>query len=237
MTDVLEPLAEDQWFIDHPLLHQFVATVQAARSRFEGNYVGLLAALEPPFQELLARSGWLPDPFLAPNPASGMGGGIGQWLIYRSADRSLTLFSLVVPAGSATPVHDHLAWGLIGLYQGHQEETVYQRQDDEQTSPSLSHDHDQATLHSHQAESHAYLQVAEVRSLRPGDLYGLLPPKGDIHAVKTTSPEASVSIHLLGNDTGCVWRHQFNPEAQTVRSFRSGYSNAPCLEKDPQIVG
>jgi hypothetical protein len=28
------------------------------------------------------------------------------------ADGSLSLFSLVVPPGSETPIHDHLAWGL-----------------------------------------------------------------------------------------------------------------------------
>ena len=32
-----------------------------------------------------------------------MGGGIGQWLLFRAGDRSLTLFALVVPGGSATP--------------------------------------------------------------------------------------------------------------------------------------
>ena len=30
-----------------------------------------------------------------------MGGGIGQWLLFRAADRSLSLFSLVVPSGAA----------------------------------------------------------------------------------------------------------------------------------------
>ena len=41
-------------------------------------------------------------------------------LIFRAADRSLSLFSLVVPPGAATPIHDHLAWGLVGLYRGEQ---------------------------------------------------------------------------------------------------------------------
>ena len=54
-----------------------------------------------------------------------MGGGIGQWLIFRSADRDLCLFSLVVPSGAMTPIHDHLAWGLIGLYRGNQDEEIY----------------------------------------------------------------------------------------------------------------
>ena len=56
-----------------------------------------------------------------------MGGGIGQWLLYRAEDGSLSLFSLVVPSGSATPVHDHLAWGLVGLYRGEQDEEIYAR--------------------------------------------------------------------------------------------------------------
>jgi hypothetical protein len=40
----------------------------------------------------------------------------------------------------------------------------------------------------------------------------------------------SVSIHLLANDTACVWRHRFEPSTGEVKAFRSGYSNAPCPE-------
>jgi predicted metal-dependent enzyme (double-stranded beta helix superfamily) len=112
-----------------------------------------------------------------------MGGGIGQWLLFRAGDRSLSLFSLVVPAGSQTPVHDHLAWGLVGLYRGTQDEEIYAERD--------------------------ALELVEPRA-RPGDFYALLPPRDDIHRVRTTSPETSVSIHLLTNDTGCVWRHAYD---------------------------
>ena len=48
----------------------------------------------------------------------------------------------------------------------------------------------------------------------PGDFYALLPPRDDIHRVRTTSEDTSVSIHLLTNDTGCVWRHAYDPETQ-----------------------
>ena len=115
-----------------------------------------------------------------------MGGGIGQWLLFRAGDRSLTLFALVVPSGSQTPIHDHLAWGLVGLYRGTQDEEIYAR-DDAGT-----------------------LARTEARALAPGDFYALLPPRDDIHRVRTTSPETSVSLHLLTNDTGCVWRHAFD---------------------------
>ena len=134
---------------------------------------------------------------------SGMGGGIGQWLAFRAADRSLALFSLVVPPGAMTPVHDHLAWGLVGIYGGNQDEEFYRPRD-------------------------GRLELIRRRPLVPGDYYRLLPPENDIHRVRTTSEHTSVSIHLLTNDTGCVWRHAYDPASGAARPFRSGYANAPC---------
>jgi hypothetical protein len=64
-----------------------------------------------------------------------------------------------------------------------------------------------------------------------GEVYALLPTRDDIHFVKTVSEVPSISIHLLANDTACVWRHRYNPAAGTVNAFRSGYSNAPCPEE------
>ncbi|WP_375513109.1 hypothetical protein [uncultured Nostoc sp.] len=211
---ILEPLPEDQWFIESQELRSFVAKVREINANTVDDRTQTLARLEPYFQELLAQQEWLPQKFVQVNPESRMGGGIGQWLLFRAKDRSLSIFSLVIPPGSTTPVHDHLAWGLIGLYKGNQEETVYCRVDNGD------------------AQGHAQLQVTEVRRLQPGDIYRLLPPDGDIHAVKTTSQSASVSIHILGNDTGCILRHQFIPESHSVKSFRSGYSNAPCQEEE-----
>ena len=167
-------------------------------------------ALKPAFAALLAAGGWLPEAYGAPDLASGMGSGIGQYALYRAEDGSLTLFSLVIPAGAETPVHDHLAWGLIGVYRGRQFETVYRRMDDGGD------------------ESKADLEVTRTQTMDAGEFYSLLPPRDDIHYVKTVSDVPSVSIHLLANDTACVWRHRFEPATGAVKAFRSGYSNAPC---------
>jgi 3-mercaptopropionate dioxygenase len=167
-------------------------------------------ALKPAFAKLLSAEGWLPGDYSRPDEKSGMGGGIGQYALYRAEDGSLCLFSLVVPAGASTPVHDHLAWGLVGLYRGRQNETVYRRLDDGRDP------------------SHATLEIAKQQTLDCGDFYALLPPTDDIHYVRTISEAASISIHLLANDTACVWRHRFEPESGTVTPFRSGYANAPC---------
>ena len=76
------------------------------------------------------RTAGFPSSCATPDETSKMGGGIGQYALYRAEDKSLCLFSLVVPVGAATPVHDHLAWGLVGIYRGRQDETVYRRLDD-----------------------------------------------------------------------------------------------------------
>jgi predicted metal-dependent enzyme (double-stranded beta helix superfamily) len=169
-----------------------------------------VTALRPAFAKLLAADGWLPDACARPDENSRMGGGIAQYALYRAENGSLCLCSLVVPAGAATPVHDHLAWGIVGIYRGRQDETVYQRLDD-------ARDPDRADL-----------EIAKRRTLGPGEFYTLLPPADDIHYVQTVSETASISIHLLANDTACIRRHRFDPASGAVTPFRSGYANAPC---------
>ena len=191
-----------EFVLDTPVVRSFVADVQAAiaaRILARGGVRGDQA----PVRRAARRPGVAPGRLPAAAPESGMGGGIGQWLLYRAEDGSLSLFSLVVPPGSQTPIHDHLAWGLVGLYRGTQDEEIYARRD-------------------------GALELVERRSLAPGDFYALIPPHDDIHRVRTTSAETSVSIHLLTNDTGCVWRHTYEPGSGEARPFRSGYVNVAC---------
>ena len=188
------------------------ALVDEARRMMAGiaDTVARVEALKPAFATLLAAEGWLPDEYASPDLTSGMGSGIGQYALYRAEDGSLTLFSLVIPAGAETPVHDHLAWGLVGVYRGRQQETIYRRRDDGRD------------------ETKAVLEISRTQAMDAGEFYSLVPPLDDIHFVKTLSDQPSVSIHLLANDTACVWRHRFDPSTGDVKAFRSGYSNAPC---------
>ena len=159
-------VAADEFHVDSPLVREFVTATRGIVSQ------GLPPAeacelIRPRFAELLAADGWLPEAFQEAAPESGMGGGIGQWLLHRAGDGSLSLFSLVVPTGAQTPVHDHLAWGLVGLYRGTQEEEIYAMRD-------------------------GVFTLRERRALAAGDFYALIPPRDDIHRVKTTSPATSV---------------------------------------------
>jgi 3-mercaptopropionate dioxygenase len=192
-----------EYVLDTAVVRGFIDGVRAAIEA-AASPADACERIRPAFAELLADPDWLPAAYREPAPESGMGGGIGQWSLYRAADGSLSLFSLVVPPGAETPVHDHLAWGLVGLYRGTQDEDIYARDGD------------------------GGLALVESRALAPGDFYVLIPPRDDIHRVRTTSPETSVSIHLLTNDTGCVWRHAYDPDTGAERPFRSGYVNVIC---------
>jgi predicted metal-dependent enzyme (double-stranded beta helix superfamily) len=187
-----------EFVLDTLEVRAFVAAIAASATPEDA-----CDAIRPHFSALLADPEWLPAPYQESSTEGGMGGGIAQWLLCRALDGSPSLFSLVVPAGVETPVHDHLAWGLVGLYRGTQDEEVYVRRE-------------------------TGMQLTERRALSPGDFYALVPPRDDIHRVRTTSDETSVSIHLLTNDTGCVWRHTYDLETGAERPFRSGYVNSLC---------
>lgn len=195
----------DDWFIDSPVVREFVPEIQPI-FRGPAGIEERLAEARPIFRRLLLLDGWLPAEFAQRDANSGMGEGIGTWLMFRSEESDLAMFSLVVDPGKSTPVHDHLCWGLVGLYRGRQNERVFLRSADAVT-------------------------LAEERHLERGGIYDLIPPEGDIHAVTTISDEPSISIHLLGGDIGCMWRHRYDVAAGAIHDFRSGYSNVPCQDE------
>jgi predicted metal-dependent enzyme (double-stranded beta helix superfamily) len=203
----------DEWYLDNEVHRGFIKQVQTIRQAAT-NADEALEQIRPLFVDLLAHPDWLPDHFQHTAQDSGMGSGIGMWLLYRSGDGNLAFSSLVVPPGASTPVHDHLAWGVVGLYRGTQHEHVF-------NLTEMAEDAGTANL-----------ETLERRDLEPGDLYELRP-ETDIHQVTTTSDVTSVSLHLLGNDNGCIMRHRFHPDQGRVEPFKSGWLNVECKTAVP----
>ena len=203
-----------EFFVQERPVHDFIAQVHSVLER-NPDINQRLASLRLPYRRLLEDQSWLPEEFRQINPNSGMGGGIASWLLYQSSTKDLSLFALVVPPGVTTPIHNHLAWGLVGLYQGEQEEEEFEVE---------QHDH----LH---PGDNVRMNRRFLRVLKPGEFYELMPPYNDVHRVKTISAEPSISLHLLANDTGCVTRQKFDETTGRVDAFRSGWSNKPCLDQ------
>jgi len=187
-----------------PIVERFVAEIEQVVAKSDDRH-HTIERLKPSFEALLADPTWLHADFRQP-----VAGKFVQYAVYRAEDASLSIMAMVVPPEVATPVHDHRAWGLVGVYQGRQREKVYRRRDDG-SRPEF------ADLE----------QVAE-NVLTPGDITTLVPPDGDIHMIETISAESSISIHVLGNDIGCEHRHRYDVEHQAVHRFKSGYINTSC---------
>lgn len=202
-----------EFFVQEPTVFGFIDEVHSVLER-ESDIRKRLASLRSPYQKLLENKSWLPEEYRQISPESRMGGGIASWLLYQNLEKDLSLFSLVVPSGITTPIHNHLAWGLVGLYLGEQEEEEFEVE---------HHDH-------LQAGDNVRMNRRFLRVLKPGEFYELIPPHNDVHRVKTISPEPSISLHLLANDTGCVVRQKFDLATGHVDGFRSGWSNKPCPE-------
>ncbi len=107
----------DEFICDTPEVRKFIGRVKEI---FDGaaSVSEKLTAIRPHFSQMMADHTWLPEEFRGTPEVGGMGKGIANWLLYRDTEGTLSLAALVLPPGAATPVHDHLAWGLCGAVCG-----------------------------------------------------------------------------------------------------------------------
>ncbi len=193
----------DAYYIEpaQPVLRRFVEDFRTivARERESG---ALLDALRAPTERLLADPSWIGEEFRRV-----LDDDVASWAVYRSQDPDLCIFTMVVPPGAATRVHNHLTDGWVGLVQGGQVERQFRRLDD-RSRPGA-----------------ARLELTSEAPIHLGEMTSLAYPDHDIHQILTTSSEASVSLHVLCNDLGTVERQSFDIEAGSVQDFVSGYSN------------
>jgi 3-mercaptopropionate dioxygenase len=143
-------------------------------------------ALEPLLHRALDGPDW-EDSRYATVTANGRPG----FDYYRNPQTSLHIYSVLFRPEFPTPVHDHVTWGLIGVYSGTQRTTRYRREDDGATP--------------------GHCRVTEVADelLTHGATYPLLPPN-DIHRIEVVSPEPGLSVHVLGADLNRQRRRIFD---------------------------
>jgi predicted metal-dependent enzyme (double-stranded beta helix superfamily) len=120
-------------------------------------------------------------------------------LIFMAPDDSLSLYSLVWLPGQWTPVHDHGAWGVVGVIEGLLEERSYMSLDGQ--------------IHS---DSGIRLKRGGCILLDEGSVTSFVPNPDHIHVsgVATDRPRA-VSLHLYGRNMNSF--HVYDVEAGTRR--------------------
>ena len=123
---------------------------------------------------LLADDDWLAPEHQQPGTDS-----YRQHLLHVSSDRRLSVVALVWRPGQRTPIHDHVAWCVVGVYRGVEQETRYRLV---------------------QRGRREYLEPVETIESRPGHVEALVPPAEDIHMVEAGGRGLTISIHVYGAD-------------------------------------
>ncbi|MFI9509611.1 cysteine dioxygenase [Nocardia sp. NPDC052566] len=123
----------------------------------------------------LARPNLLP-----PEYREGDAGRYRQHLVHTEDDGSFSVVALVWMPGQQTPIHDHVAWCVAGVYEGAEAEQRYELRG---------------------AGSTARLVVAADVVNAAGTACGFAPP-GDIHLVRNAGAGKVISIHIYGANIG-----------------------------------
>ena len=123
---------------------------------------------------LLGQDGWLASHDQRPGADS-----YRQHLLYVSPTRRLSVVALVWQPGQRTPIHDHIAWCIVGVYRGIEREVRYRL---------VERGGEQCLLPTGSVEAY------------PGHVEALVTPAEDIHCVTAGGDEKAISIHVYGAD-------------------------------------
>jgi 3-mercaptopropionate dioxygenase len=126
-------------------------------------------------------------------------------LIHMPSDEIFSIIGGVWRPGQTTPIHDHLTWALIGVYDGEEREALFRRTDDG-SNPKI-----------------AKIEKVSERINTKGHVT-VLGHRG-IHRVDNISGKPTTSIHVYGRDIGHTERHSYDPVTGEIGRFVSGYCN------------
>lgn len=123
--------------------------------------------------------GHLPErSVLTPRQLDGDPERYAQHVLYVEPDGCFSIVALVWRPGQSTPVHDHVAWCVVGVIDGVEQETRYRL---------VEHDGEPA------------LQRAGLVHNPSGSVCAIAPP-GDIHSVRNAGTDVAISLHVYGAD-------------------------------------
>lgn len=179
-------------------LRGFIALAALAVEKHPQDEAEILAELKPALAELVSRDDFLPEPYTKPHPQY-----YQQYLLYGDPLNRLSIVSFVWGPGQQTPVHNHRTWGLVGVLRGAELSTSYRQEN-------------------------GVLVAGPTERLEPGRVEAVSPNIGDIHKIANAYDDrVSISVHIYGGNIGRIKREVFVPETGEVKSFISGYADAP----------
>jgi predicted metal-dependent enzyme (double-stranded beta helix superfamily) len=171
------------------------------------DYRTIIDGVRPFLQRLLTNEELIPAGYKNPLPNK-----YAQYLLYKPDSEAFSVIAFIWGPGQVAPVHDHLVWGLVGLYQGAIVEKRYRREDHgESADPRYS-----------------IREVSEVTA-RKGDISFVYPPDYDIHGVSNPFDEIAITVHVYGTDIGKQPRHIHDVATGNYRDVVTRHDNETAI--------
>jgi predicted metal-dependent enzyme (double-stranded beta helix superfamily) len=178
--------------------NQFARDVDACVRNYS-NESEVLKRVKPLLEKLI-QSGSVPPQAFTPRKDR-----FAMNLIHMPKDELFSIIGGVWHPGQTTPIHDHLTWALIGVYDGEEREALFRRTDDG-SNPKI-----------------AKIEKVSEKINTKGHVT-VLGHRG-IHRVDNISGKPTTSIHVYGRDIGHAERHSYDPITGEIGRFVSGYCN------------
>jgi 3-mercaptopropionate dioxygenase len=180
-------------------LEEFSQDVDAVVRKYSSESE-ILLHLKTSLEKLITKQGSLPAEAFAPRKDR-----FAMNLLHMPPDKAFSVIGGVWHRGQTTPIHDHLTWALIGVYDGEEREALFRRTDDG-SNPRL-----------------AKIELVSERVNKRGHVTVL--GHSGIHRVDNISIKPALSIHVYGRDIGNAERHSYDPITGEIGKFVSGYCN------------
>jgi len=169
--------------------------LQEAKSEKE-----IVHQLKPVFQSFIGKEGLVPDHYKIPKKEK-----YSQYLLYKPEDETFSIVAFVWGPGHTAPIHDHLVWGLVGIYEGAIEETRYRKKQN--------------------AEDSNQLEIVDIVIAKQHDISFVCPPNADIHGVRNPFQETAITIHIYGTDIGKQNRHAYQKDPYSIKPIVTPHDN------------
>lgn len=164
----------------------FVNDVDALR-RTTASEAELVNRVAARLAKLNSAERWLPADFRQPCTEN-----YKQYVVYVAPDASFSICSLVWCESQATPIHDHSAWCVVGVYEGSERETRYRLEG---------------------TGEEQRLVAIGTHDMFAGQTAAFAADGTDVHKVANPTNGVSISIHVYGADIGRLGtsiKHRFD---------------------------
>ena len=183
----------------HYSVSQFARDIDSCVRRYS-NELEILRDVKPLLEKLIQTDNSVLKDAFAPRKDR-----FAMNLIHMPKDEMFSIIGGVWYPGQTTPIHDHLTWAIIGVYDGEEREALFRRTDDG-SNPKI-----------------AKIEKVSEKINRKGHVT-VLGQRG-IHRVDNVSDKPTTSIHIYGRDIGSAERHSYDPVTGEIGRFVSGYCN------------